>query len=436
MNKQDVKEKIESIECVECGQLVLFDEVQNHNGDSFCQPCFDENFLICFYCDSTKRSSEVFFVDDETYCVACYDATFFQCQSCDSSKKIITRYTTATGRSICEDCYQDNYFTCDNCGEIFHTDSYGTDGECSDCYSPPEEDEEEPDYSNIHDYSFKPKPHFLVTKKEMAKNLLKPVETKTLFFGVELECANDGHKDNDEIALEVLKIGNTAGLFGLQEDHLYLKKDSSIDPDGFEIVTHPATLDYHLQRFKWGEITSFLSSKGYTSHNNKTCGLHIHVSKNFFSQVEQVKLALFVYGNREAMEKLSRRSSVYAAFKDVKKEIKDHQRALEHSQRVIKEAIDNVPKFEKFAVVINNNYRREAVNYDNHNTIEFRMYRGTLKKETIFATLELTDGICRFVKCHNSAECSSSSSWSLFSSFIKNQNYRFLPQYLQCRGIK
>lgn len=432
MDEQDVAEEIESTECKECGQFVLFDEVKKVDDESYCEICFNEHFLMCANCEKPERDDNSFFANNESYCEGCFDDLFFSCHHCDTYVRKEYWHLTSNGNSICQTCYEADFFTCDNCSDIFHTECYGGNGECQGCYEPEPEEEDEPRHVNIHDYSFKPIPHFLMTKKEMTKRLLQPPGTKALFFGVELECANEEQTvDNDEAALEVLKIANE-----YKEDHVYLKEDSSIDPDGFEIVTHPATLDYHLQGFKWGEITNYLSSKGFTSHNNKTCGLHIHVSKNFFSQVEQVKLALFVYGNREMMERLSRRSSIYAAFKDVKKEIKDHKKALERERSIEGRRIDNIPKFEKFSVVVNNNYRREAVNYDNRTTIEFRMYRGTLKKETILATLELTDAICQFVKCHNSAECSSASSWSLFSSFLKTRNYRFLPQYLQSRGVK
>lgn len=41
---------------------------------------------------------------------------------------------------------------------------------------------------------------------------------------------------------ELLSIANAEG-----QDHLYIKHDGSLD-DGFELVTHPMTLDYHLNK--------------------------------------------------------------------------------------------------------------------------------------------------------------------------------------------
>ena len=36
---------------------------------------------------------------------------------------------------------------------------------------------------------------------------------------------------------------------GRRRNHIYLKEDGSLSYAGFEIVTHPATLDYHINHF-------------------------------------------------------------------------------------------------------------------------------------------------------------------------------------------
>lgn len=42
-----------------------------------------------------------------------------------------------------------------------------------------------------------------------------------------------------------MKIANSGG-----EERLYCKHDGSLD-DGFEMVTHPMTLEYHMQKMPW-----------------------------------------------------------------------------------------------------------------------------------------------------------------------------------------
>lgn len=48
--------------------------------------------------------------------------------------------------------------------------------------------------------------------------------------------------------------------------------------------------------------------------------------------------------------------------------------------------------------------RYTCVNLQNRNTVEFRMFRGTLKPNTIFATLELLDRICDLAICLSDEE--------------------------------
>ena len=46
----------------------------------------------------------------------------------------------------------------------------------------------------------------------------------------------------------------------------------------------------------------------------------------------------------------------------------------------------------------NNPNRYRAVNFNNEHTVEFRLFRGTLKYSTFIATLELVDALVRFIK--------------------------------------
>ena len=45
-------------------------------------------------------------------------------------------------------------------------------------------------------------------------------------------------------------------------------------------VTHPMTLDYHINQMPWRSILNKAVAKGYLSHQAGTCGLHVHISRN------------------------------------------------------------------------------------------------------------------------------------------------------------
>ena len=55
-----------------------------------------------------------------------------------------------------------------------------------------------------------------------------------------------------------MEIANSNGL-----ENLYCKHDGSLD-DGFEMVTHPMTLDYHRKEMPWKKILHCAVDIGYT----------------------------------------------------------------------------------------------------------------------------------------------------------------------------
>ena len=75
--------------------------------------------------------------------------------------------------------------------------------------------------------------------------------------------------------------------------------------------------------------------------------------------------------------------------------------------------------------------RYTCVNLTNRDTIEFRMFRGTLKLNTLLATLQMVDHICD-VALYLSDDELRDLSWSSFVSGIKESE---LIQYLKERDL-
>ena len=114
---------------------------------------------------------------------------------------------------------------------------------------------------SIQDYYYKPEPTFYGNGPR--------------FFGVELEI--DGGGENSLHARRLLRLAND-GM-----ERIYCKHDGSLD-EGFEIVTHPMSLDYQLHQMPWMQLCKEAVTMGYTSHQAGTCGLHIHVSRLAFGE--------------------------------------------------------------------------------------------------------------------------------------------------------
>ena len=77
-------------------------------------------------------------------------------------------------------------------------------------------------------------------------------------------------------------------------------------------------------------------------------------------------------------------------------------------------------------------FRYTAVNLTNANTIEFRLFRGTLRYNSFIAALQLIDRICAVAICLNDEELKRLS-WSTFVGGC--EQYPELVQYLKERRL-
>lgn len=157
---------------------------------------------------------------------------------------------------------------------------------------------------------------------------------------------------------------------------------------------------------------------GYRSHQTSTCGLHVHVNRDSLGEncEEQDKvisrILYFVEHHWNEMLKFSRRSE-YAMNRWAARY------GYENSPKAI---MDKAKK----------NYGRYvAVNLCNHHTIEFRLFRGTLKYNTLIATLELVNRICDIALSYTDDEIAKLS-WSEFVAEITEPE---LIQYLKERSL-
>jgi hypothetical protein len=184
-------------------------------------------------------------------------------------------------------------------------------------------------------------------------------------IGVELEVESVRGGDRAEQAQKILAWTNSQGRDITAEHHpdqlMYAESDGSL-AYGFELVTAPLGLDD--QRNLWGTALSPANLKGLSSHNTSTCGLHVHISRAKLSQLQIAKIVFFVnnpanYGFIKAIAR--RYGSHYCKAKNIPL-AKGH----------LNEDTD----------------RYQLVNLCNRNTIEFRLFKGTLKLGSLLACVE------------------------------------------------
>lgn len=354
--------------------------------------------LICEFCGEILDENNAYEFEGHTMCEHCKNDNVVTCSHCG---KYIWK-SDNEGNSdtpLCFSCFEIYYTYCEDCGRIISYDDalYISDNEepyCSRCY------ERIISQKIIHDYSYKPEPIFY--------------GNEDLYMGVELEVDLGG--ENSCCAEEILNIAN------FQCNHLYCKHDGSIE-DGFEMVSHPMSLEYHRRKMPWEKIFDKAVSLGYRSHQTSTCGLHIHVSRtglgNSFETREDVisRIVYFIEAHWNELLKFSRRT-----------EYSINRWASRYGLS------DNTKNTYDKAKKGNGMGRYVCLNLQNYNTIEFRIFRGTLKYETFVATLQLVHEICtKAIKM--SDKDFESMCWSDFVTGIDKDSKPELINYLKSKQL-
>lgn len=362
---------------------------------NLCSIELEEWQMICPTCGDILNKDDAIYTDwGEIYCESCIGDHTYNCTECGRLCPIGCQHYD--GRiMLCDDCYED-YYTCEHCGcfvhvdDVYFSDDYSDEAYCPDCWR---------NYVKrfIHDYYYKPDPIFY--------------GESPFFMGVELEI--DGAGEDDDNANVIVDTMNC------DKEHIYCKHDGSLN-DGFEIVSHPASLEYHANNMNWENMMKEAVDMGYKSHNARTCGLHVHVSRKAFGNTydeQEIHIGKVIYFvakhwnellkfSRRTREQLERWAKRYGIYEDVKS------------------TYDNAKG--------ENDYTRYVcVNLEPRNTIEFRFFRGTLKYSTFLATLQLVDAICKTVVRLTEEEMQNLS-WSDFVSDIKHPE---LIEYLKQKRL-
>jgi len=399
-NMRKLKTK-EIVKCSSCKKNIEKEECSHEfDGKIWCEECYNQQVGSCSCCEGN------FYIDDlltseegDRYCDDCYSENFATCYSCDCELDCHSGeiFTGTDDNVYCSDCFSERFSVCNACGDTFRVDDMRTresDGFlfCEDCYSEEGSTAEE---RLIHDYSYKPSPEFkkLKWEKENSED-----QKASLFMGLELEVQRDSsEKEASSKLISFLKKEKV-------EKHYYLKHDGSV-PNGFEIVTHPFTLSYAHREMKLNKILRWMKEQEFTSEESGKCGLHIHLSRDFFEDLEITKMRLFFKENEDKLKELSRRKGVgenYCKFETIN--TKDILNDSSQSGRY-------------WALNLNSST----------NTVEIRMFRGTLNPKRITAILQFMEALSYFVKVVGVTSLVigereyRKNSWKLFIDWAKDQ---------------
>ena len=383
--------------CNVCEEKFKPDERHEKEDLIWCDDCFYEEFSFCYSCDNTERWDDICIVGDDTYCNTCTNEYFFKCNDCNEYRNNDYRNTGQYGSYFCDECIFNDHSTCDNCDEITHLENlYHNENEdctlCNSCNN---------SFSIIKPYNYTPTPIFHASKNEPSYSRYNDTE-KRLVFGFELEVENKGDYTNTHCAEKLKEIG---------KELIYFKEDSSIN-NGFEIVSHPMTYKYFKENKRlFNNILKTAIALGLRSYNTTTCGLHISICRKAFTHSHYLKFINFFNStkNHNILRAISQRN----------------ESSLNRWCSLTK--FSNKNELIKFSKVKNNGQsldRYLALNIQNTERLEVRLFRGTLKLDSFLKGFECVFAIFDFCKqmSFSDLEISSKKTVNDIDEKVKNQN--------------
>jgi hypothetical protein len=223
-------------------------------------------------------------------------------------------------------------------------------------------------------------------------------------FGIEIE-----------VELEHNSLSKTDKAF--KKPWLIYKWDGSLSDrgnGGFEIVTMPLGWEWMKKNKAEFDVIFDLAKLGLKSKLTDTCGMHVHLNKDIFSTFHLYKFYNFYYKNQKLMHYMSGRTW-------------DNMRKWANFKYG-----DN-KSLAKFSKNKTSGDRHGAINLMNPESVEVRIFRGTLAPDPFWRNIEFVKATCDFTRYAHVNDLSV----DLFRDYVRENSKEFphLYEYL-CDKVK
>lgn len=410
---EDMLDKFKLVECSHCGEIMFAnDSYMTADDYVLCQYCFDNETQYCDRCQQVYYDTEMHETDrDNWVCDSCADEMTV-CDHCGILIENNYYYAEDTGRYFCEDCRDNGYVEyCNDCGNFFeHTHYSENSGNtyCDECW-------QERGENVVENYSYKINPLFLKSEREneLGRKVLE-------YLGVEVEMEKGEFDVLEEVKNDLDKLAPN------YNEMICWKHDGSLD-DGAEMNSVACSMNKWTElKDDFGKAFQKLIDAGWRSHDTNHCGYHIHISRNSLGKTKEEqdatidRMILLTEVFKEEIKKFSRRKDYYYC-----------RFASESGSSYAVAEMDTLAKCKHFKD--NDDERYLVINNRNHNTVEFRVFRGTLNINTFMACLQLVHNIANICK-KRTLEKFDGIKWLDIINYTKD--FKEIKEYNNRRGIK
>lgn len=317
--------------------------------------------------------------DEEITDWLCDEYDLVRCEDCgdyEYSSKSVECYH---GQTICRHCIDHNYRWSAYYDKYIHVDYArdGLDADGDECVVDCDDDnfywDDDADQYVHNNYQSEPRVLGGYHDSKRRQQIIHDPwsDARSRWLGVELECEiRNDDVSREEKARQLNDIIN-GGEIGKR---VFFETDGSLN-NGIEIISQPMSMPMHTELWTWLKNSDAI--RYMRSHNTSTCGLHVHVSRGPLTQDQIAKMVVFVNdrNNEHLIRAVARRyAEGYCRIKE-----KDLTNAHQSSDRY------------------------EAINITSDKTIEFRIFKGSLKYESVMAAIQFANTLTEFTAIPNLA---------------------------------
>ena len=337
-----------------------------------------------YWCRTSEPESEMVELTGGYWLCSQHSDRAIICESC--SDVVIDDDAHAVGYDMwCTDCCDNYAFWCEDCCE----------------YAPN-------DYAIDHQHNGD-----LLEYNDTPPLVFYGNDPHGYFLGLELEM-----EDNTgcSISSGVEMVSTAKGL----GNHFFCKSDGSLY-DGMEMVSHPMTLAYwQSKRDDFAALTSALRSLGMRSWDTDSAGIHVHVSASAFDSDRHLWLfQQMFYRNPDSIAKYAgRESQRWARIRVEKGDVTMYTKVRKDGRY---RGLD----------------RYMAVNLTNSNTIEVRVFRGSLNPNRVYANLELVHALVEYTRTLTFTQVQAGGlDFPVFAYWLRQQpQYANAAEHVRTRGL-
>ncbi len=234
----------------------------------------------------------------------------------------------------------------------------------------------------VHEHDFKPN-RFKFSYTQADVDAVDVDNPRMLYLGTEIEI--DGFDRRDDYASAIINTMTKGKRLA------YAMRDGSLN-DGFEIGVMPATLDYHMHEMDYANGFDTAVRIGFRAHETETCGLHVHINRSFLGDTKTEQnyrsalMALILERNWDDVVKFARRD-----YSHIERWADKQDLGADVYQTDTHEQLGNKMK---------RKYGKDkyvAINMQHNQSVEIRIFRGTLKVDTYLATLQFVSNLAHYV---------------------------------------